>query len=227
MRINGIKEKFITGYAEDYDKYLAWVDTIENCIGSPLYHWTHLELQRFFGIDQLISAKNAATIWNLCNTMLKEDGFSARGFIRRSSVEVICTTDDPADSLEYHQQIAHDRSFDVKVLPTFRADRSLQLGTQPFALWLQKLGETENVTILSLATLQMVLSKRIKYFHEHGCCIADMSFETIDFIATPEDVASVIFIKGLSGDLLSAHELNQFKSNMLVFLAGISRRKNG
>jgi len=120
MRSNGIDEEYITGGAKDKDKFLKWAETVPYTIGNPLYHWTHLELQRFFGIDILLNKESAEAIWEKCNELLQKEEFTARELIKRSNVKVICTTDDPIDTLEYHKAIAKDTTFDVKVLPAFR-----------------------------------------------------------------------------------------------------------
>ena len=123
MRINGIDERYITGVADDKEKFMKWAETVPYCIGNPLYHWTHLELRRYFGIEELLSPETAESIWNKCNEMLSDDSFSARELIKRSNVKVLCTTDDPADTLEYHAKIARDKK-SHQVLPAFRPDKA-------------------------------------------------------------------------------------------------------
>ena len=125
MRSNGIDEKYITGDASDYEKFLAFVETIEYCFGNPLYHWSHLELKRFFGIDEVINRKNAEVIWNKANELLRTPEFTTKNLIKRANVTALCTTDDPIDSLEYHLEIAQDKEFGVKVLPTYRPDKAM------------------------------------------------------------------------------------------------------
>lgn len=218
MRINGIDEQLITGNGNDYDKFLAWTATVAGCVGNPLYHWTHLELRRFFGCNLLINPENADEIWNHCNERLAGADFSVRGLIRQANVEAICTTDDPTDSLEYHQAIARDPSFNVKILPTFRPDRSLQIGSPAFAEWLKKLAESENTTISNLESFQTALARRADFFNQTGCRVADISLESITFAETDEAQAGGIFACYLQGDNLSAADINQFKSYMLVFL---------
>ena len=142
MRTFGIDEKYITGDSSDYEKFLAWAKTVSHAIGNPLYHWTHLELKRYFGIEEVLNEKTAPSIWEKCNEMLQQDEFRVRGLIKRSNVKVICTTDDPVDSLEYHLALKEDKSFDVKVLPAFRPDKALGVNKDTFKEWF---GQLENV----------------------------------------------------------------------------------
>ena len=139
MRSYGIDEKYISGDGSDYEKFLAWAKTISVAIGNPLYHWTHLELKRFFGINEVLNEKTAPTVWEKVNKMLNSDGFKVRELIKKSNVKVICTTDDPVDSLEYHLAIKEDKSFDVKVLPAFRPDKALGINKETFKEWFNKL----------------------------------------------------------------------------------------
>ena len=128
MRSNGIEEAYITGDMPDFEKFKAWAGTLEKAIGNPLYHWSHLELRRYFCFTGHLKEENAKAVWELCNQKLRQDEMSARGLIRASHVTLLCTTDDPADSMIWHEKIAEDKSFPVKVLPTFRPDRALQIG---------------------------------------------------------------------------------------------------
>ena len=125
MRSNGVDEKYVTGDASDYDKFLAFVDTMEYAYGNPLFHWSHLELKRFFGIEEVLNRKNAEVIWNKANELLKTENFRAKALIKNANVKALCTTDDPIDTLEYHEIIAQDKEFGVKVLPTFRPDKAI------------------------------------------------------------------------------------------------------
>ena len=147
MRSNGVEERYITGKAADKEKFLKWAQTIPCCIGNPLYHWTHLELKRYFGIDKLFSPDTAEEIWEHCNEILASGQLSARDLIKRSNVKMICTTDDPADTLEYHRVIAADKSFDVKVFPAFRPDKAINIDKDGFLEYLSKLGKAVNISI--------------------------------------------------------------------------------
>ena len=127
MRSNGVDEKYITGDASDREKFQKWAETLEMAIGNPLYHWSHLELQRYFGYDGVLNGETAELVWRICNEKLAQDDMSARNLIRRSNVTLLCTTDDPIDSLEWHKKLAEDNSFDVQVLPAWRPDKAMYL----------------------------------------------------------------------------------------------------
>ena len=178
MRSNGIDEKYITGDASDYEKFYKFVETIEYCFGNPLYHWSHLELKRYFGIEEVINRKNAEIIWKKANECLKQDEFSTKNLIKNSNVVAVCTTDDPVDSLEYHLAISNDKEFEVKVLPTFRPDKAMQVeNTDEYLAWLDKLSEVTGLTINSFETLVTGLKARVKFFVENGCLVTDLSME--------------------------------------------------
>lgn len=163
MRANGIEEKYITGDATDKEKFLKWAETLPRCIGNPLYHWSHLELKRYFNIDSLLSPETAEEIWDKCNDLLQQDGFSARGFIERSNVKGLCTTDDPIDSLEYHRALKDD-GFATKVYPTFRPDRAFDLSKPGFVRWINKLMDITGIEIETFQDYQEALKYRIDFF---------------------------------------------------------------
>lgn len=219
MRSNGIYERYITGTAEDRDKFMKWAETMPYCIGNPLYHWTHLELQRYFGIEKTLSPETAEEIWNKCNEMLQTDDFTARSLIKRSNVKVICTTDDPADSLEYHAVILSDKSFDVKVLPTFRPDKAIYIERDGFIDWLKKLSVASGIEISSLDNLKQALLNRLDYFHNAGCRLSDHSLEPVVYDEAGEDYAEAIFKKAFAGRQLYAEEIRKYKTHILQFLA--------
>lgn len=226
MRCNGVAECYIMGDADDKEKFFKWAETMPYCIGNPMYHWAHLELKRYFGIDQLLSPLSAEEIWNHCNAMIRAPDFSARNLIRRSNVQVICTTDDPADSLVYHEQIAQDKTFDVKVLPAMRLDTSTQIDHENFPKWIEKLSEVSKVTIRNYDDFKDALTKRINYFHEIGCRISDLGFETITYLEVSESETGNVFTKAQTGGHLSFNEVNEFKSSMMVFFGREFARLN-
>ena len=163
MRSNGVEEKYITGDASDKEKFLKWAETMPSCIGNPLYHWTHLELKRFFGIDTILSPETAEEIWEKCNAQLQKEDFTARGLIKRSNVKAICTTDDPTDTLEHHKTLAQAADFDVKVVPAFRPDKSFNIEKPGFAEWVAKL---ETATGIKIETFEdMKLCIFLTYFN--------------------------------------------------------------
>ncbi len=218
MRVLGIEETYITGQADGKEKFLKWAETLPNCLGNPLYHWTHLELKRYFGIDQLLSGENAGEIWEKCNARLNADDMSARELVKRSNVEVICTTDDPADSLEYHQAIAKDSTFAVKVFPAMTVNRCYQINQAGFLDWLSQLDKISGIPINSLDSYKQALLDRIQHFDEMGCKLSDVGLETPGFDETADEEAAGIFLKVLEGKDVTAEETTQFTSNMILFL---------
>lgn len=218
MRSNGVEEKYITGDATDKDKFLKWAETISCCIGNPLYHWTHLELRRYFGIDKTLSPDTAEEIWNRCNEILASGQLSARDLIKRSNVEVICTTDDPVDTLEHHKAIAADPSFKTKVFPTFRPDKAINIDKDGFADYLNRLGKASNISIKSLADLKKALESRIHFFHETGCRISDHALDPVVYCDATEGEAAVILEKAISGQSLTEIEVKKYKTQILLFV---------
>lgn len=218
MRSNGVEENFITGEASDKEKFFKWAETMPACIGNPLYHWTHLELQRYFGIQTLLSPQTAEEIWQKCNEMLQSDEFSTQGLIKRSNVKAICTTDDPADSLEYHVAIAKDSNFGVKVLPAFRPDKAININRDGFADWLEKLSQASGLAIKSYEDLKSALTQKIDLFHQIGCRVSDHSLEQVVYCEGTENEASTILEKALSGSRLTETEVAKYKTQILLFL---------
>lgn len=219
MRTNGVEERFMTGDAPDKEKFYKWAETIENCIGNPLYHWTHLELKRYFNITKQLSRETADEIWDECNRLLKQEDFSARGLIKRSNVKVICTTDDPVDNLEYHQAIAADESFDIKVLPAFRPDKCFNIDKDTFPLWFEQLQNIVGKKICSFSEFTSALEERITFFHNNGCRISDHALEPPVFIKTDEEEIDRIFAQTLAKKSLSTTDVDKFKTAMMIFLA--------
>lgn len=218
IRSNGVDEKYITGDADPKDKFMKWAETVPYLIGNPLYHWTHLELKRYFGIDDLLSPETAEKIWDRCNELLKDDEFSARGIIKKSNVELICTTDDPTDSLEYHKAIREDESFSVKVLPAFRPDKALNVNNEGFRDYISSLEKAANQKISSVSDLKQALENRISYFDANGCCISDHSIEYAVFAEADEETVDKILKKALEGGKITQSEADQYRTHMLVFL---------
>ncbi len=207
MRTNGIDEEYITGDADDFEKFSAFARTLPLLIGNPIYHWTHLELKRYFDIDEPLTEKNAREVYDRCNALLATDAFSARALIKRSNVEVVCTTDDPADTLEYHEQL---RDFEVKVLPTFRPDKAVEIGKDTFIPYIEQIG------VKSYSELTEWLRKRIAYFNENGCRLSDHALEYVPFATGDPALA---FNKRLSGEALTEFEIDSFKTGILKVCA--------
>jgi glucuronate isomerase len=216
MRTNGVDEKFITGDASDKEKFLAWAKTVPDTVRNPLYHWTHLELKNPFGITgKLLNENTAEEIWTRCNELLAKDEFSARGLIRQFNVEVICTTDDPVDSLEHHKKIKADK-FETKVLPAFRPDKGMSPeNKEVFFAWFEKLQEVTGINIGSFEQYIEALRKRHDYFHENGSRLSDHGLETAyaEEYSSPE--IKLIFEKILLKKDPDNSELLKFKSAMM------------
>jgi glucuronate isomerase len=218
MRSNGIEERYITGDADDKEKFLKWAETMPYCMGNPLYHWTHLELKRFFGIETILSPETAEEIWGKCNELLQKDEFTARGLIKSSNVKAICTTDDPVDTLEYHTAIAQDNTFDVKVLPAFRPDKCINLEKDGFAAYILKLGQAAGLEIKSFFDLKSAISKRIEFFHSMGCRLSDHGLDQVPYKDGSDMDTDGIFKRALQGKEISVTEMELYKSQLLVFL---------
>jgi glucuronate isomerase len=221
MRANGVEERFVTGGegVDDYSRFLAYARTMPMLIGNPLYHWSHLELRRFFGVEEIINERNAPAIWEKVNAKLNGDGFAARDFIVKSNVQVIGTTDDPTDSLEYHRKLREDRGFDVRVLPSFRPDKALELNRETFRPWLGKLEEAAGIPIRDYGDLKAALENRVDFFHQVGCRISDHALDYVPFAECTEAEAAAIFARARQGETVSLEEERKYKTDLLVFLA--------
>ncbi|MBD1382535.1 glucuronate isomerase [Metabacillus arenae] len=221
MRSNGVDEEYITGNASDYEKFLAWAKTVPKTIGNPLYNWTHLELQRFFGVYDVLNEHTAPAIWGKVNALLNKEGYAARDLISRSNVKVICTTDDPVDSLEYHQKIKNVKDFEVQVFPSFRPDKGLEINRQGFLQWVEKLGAAANLPVNNYEGFLMALSSRVEFFHSHGGRVSDHAIDTMMFAEATKEEASEIFSKALNGEKVTLEEEKKYKSFTLKFLGGM------
>ncbi|MBN7576712.1 MULTISPECIES: glucuronate isomerase [Clostridium] len=216
MRSNGMDEKCITGDGSDYDKFLAWSQTIPMAIGNPLYHWTHLELQRFFGIYEPLDEDTAPEIWKRTNELLNGEGFNVRDLIIKSNVETICTTDDPIDTLEYHIKIKEDTSFNVNVLPTLRPDKGIEINLDGFVSWVKALEKVSEISIDNYDEFLKALDSRIRFFHSVGCRIADHGIDGVVVYAdASKEEAAAIFAKVLDGKTISTDEEKKYKTYTL------------
>lgn len=221
MRCNGIPESRITGGkdTDPYDTFLAFAETLQRCIGNPLYHWAHLELQRYFGLSTPLTPETAPEIYARCNMMLADSRMSVRGLIRQSRVEVLCSTDDPVDDLADHHAIAADETCDFKVLPTFRPDRAMNINLPGFPAYLEALSEAEGVPIHSYEDFQKVLTLRMEYFGVAGCKVSDHALDyPVCALASKEEI-NQIFQKAKCGEPLTGLEVDQFKTAFLTFVA--------
>jgi glucuronate isomerase len=218
MRAYGIDEYYITGDAPDKIKFDKWAETLSKCIGNPLYHWSHLELQRYFGYYGVLNKKTADEVWNLCNAKLADTSMSVRNLIKNSNVTHICTTDDPIDSLEWHDRIAEDPTFEVKVLPAWRPDKAMNLDKADYLQYIGKLSEVTGVIIDSFQTLQMALRDRITYFHERNCRVSDHALDYIMYAPASDETIKEIFQKRLNNIPLNIQEILQFKTAFLLYM---------
>lgn len=226
MRSNGVDERYITGDADDKEKFMKWAETIDECYGNPLFHWTHLELKRFFGIDLVLSKETAEEVWNLTNEKLATDKFTARELIKMSNVKTLCTTDDPIDSLEYHIALKEDKSFDIVVNPAFRPDKGIRIEKDEFIPWFNRLEEIYGEKINSIDKYTSALESRIEFFHQVGCRISDHALDPVVFEKGTKEEVNAILLKKLAGEELTEKEVKQFKTYVMIFLGKeYSKRK--
>lgn len=218
MRANGVDEKYITGDASDYDKFIEWSKTLAVSIGNPLYHWSHLELKVYFDIHDPVTEANAPVIWEKVNAQLNSEGFGARDLIRKSNVKAICTTDDPVDSLEYHIKLKESTDFETVVLPSFRPDKGLNLNHDGFVQWVQKLEQASGQKIEDYDQFLTALESRVRFFHSVGGRVSDHALDYVPYAETTQDEAGHIFSKSLLGTKVSLEEEKKYKTFTLIFL---------
>ena len=216
MRSNGVDEKYITGDATDREKFQKWAETLEKLIGNPLYHWSHLELKRYFGYEGYLNGETAEEVWNLCNEKLAQDDMTVRNIIKKSNVKLICTTDDPIDTLEYHEKLAKDDTFDVKVLPAWRPDKAMNLEKPEYLDYLKKLSEVSGIEVKSFKTLIEALVKRMDYFQERGCSVSDHALEYVMYAPASEEEIEAIYSKRLAGGEITKEEERKVKTAFIL-----------
>ncbi|MFB3130970.1 MAG: glucuronate isomerase, partial [Rhodothermales bacterium] len=225
MRVNGVPERYCTGEASPWEKFEKWAETVPYTMMNPLYHWTHMELKRPFGINNILKPETARAIYDACNEMLHTPAFSTRGLLRQMNVEVVCTTDDPADSLAHHQKIKDD-GFEVLVLPAFRADNASAIEEpERYNAYLDRLGTAADVDINSPETLLESLQRRHDFFAERGCRLSDHGEERLyadDYTATQ---IRATFDKVRGGAVPMPEEIGRFKAWMLYELALMDHAK--
>lgn len=225
MRSNGVAERFCTGDAEPFAKFQAWAATVPHTLRNPLYHWTHLELKRYFGIDELLDEASAARIWSQANEQLASPELTAQGILKKFQVTTVCTTDDPTDDLKHHRAIAAS-GLAVSVHPAFRPDQAIALG-QPgrFNAWVERLAAASNVDIADFASFQRALQQRHDYFHAHGCRLSDHGLEQCPADFCTEKEASAIFARARAGADVSPEERTRFTGCMMLFLGRLDAEK--
>ncbi|WP_221568511.1 glucuronate isomerase [Alkalihalobacillus sp. TS-13] len=225
LRADGVDERFIMGNSTVKEKYMAWVKTVQNSIGNPLYTWTHMELLRYFQIDELLNEDNAESVWNKANEMLQNENMSVRNLLLQSKVEYVATTDDPTDDLSHHSDLQNE-DFAVKVAPTFRPDQALNVDTEGFITWLTKLGATVGKEIEDYSTFLSALSDRVDHFHEHGCKASDHGINLMYYERASDKELELIFKKRLNRQFLTEKEIRQFKTETLYYLGTLYHKKN-
>jgi len=218
MRSRGVDEYYITGGASDWEKFEKWAETLSKAIGNPLYHWSHLELQRYFGYYGVLNKNTAKEVWEICNKKLADPSMSARNIIKKSNVTHICTTDDPVDSLEWHEQIEKDPTFDVKVYPAWRPDKAMNLEKPEYLDYLGTLSQVSGVKIDSFEALKKAIVNRLEFFHERKCRISDHGLDYIMYAPASEETVETIFQKRLQNQPLSQLEMIQFKTAFMLFV---------
>jgi glucuronate isomerase len=219
MRTNGINERYITGEASDEEKFMKWAETVPYTMRNPLYHWTHLELLRYFGIDILLNLQTAPEIYAECNRQLQQAQNTTQGLLRRMNVKFVGTTDDPVDSLEYHQQIKGKAVFGGEMRPTFRPDKALAIeNNETYLAYLAQLGRVSGLKILQLDDLKEALLRRYKFFVEMGCLASDHGLEQIYAEDFTEQELEHIFNKYIDSQTLTKNETLKFKSGLLHWI---------
>lgn len=216
MRSNGVEEIYITGGASDREKFQKWAETLEMAIGNPLYHWSHLELQRYFGYEGVLNGDTAEEVWHLCNEKLSQPDMTTRNIIKRSNVKLLCTTDDPVDSLEWHKKIREDAAFEVQVLPTWRPDKAMHLEKEDYTNYMLNLSEASGVQIDSYGSLLEALYKRMDWFAENGCRISDHGLEYVAYMTASEKEIEAIFTKRMNGKQVSKEEKMKFQTAFMI-----------
>ena len=244
MRAAGVPENLITGHINkaglvksdeerggkeavqkaDYDRYLAFVKTLQGCVGNPLYHWSHLELQRYFGITEAVTLENAKEVWDKCNALLAKPDFAPRGLLTKLNVKALCTTDDPLDDLAWHKKLAGEWKA-VKVLPSFRPDLAINAESPDYPPYITKLQEVTGVKIKTIKDMLQAFALRMDYFKSLGSLVSDHSLENDFYLPATEDEANYIFAKAWLGKKLSHDELAQYKGYVLIELGKLYAQK--
>jgi glucuronate isomerase len=226
MRSCGVDEKYITGDASDKEKFLKWAEVLGKAIGNPLFHWSHLELKKYFGYNGVLNKKTAEEVWELCNKKLAEPSMTVRNIIKQSNVTLICTTDDPVDSLEWHKKLAEDKSFDVQVLPAWRPDKAMNIEKVTYLDYMAQLEAAAGMKIAAFADLKKALCNRMDFFASMGCNVSDHALEYVMYAPATDDEIEAIFAKRLAGNGVSREEELKFKTAFMIFVGNEYARRN-
>ena len=241
MRFHGVEEKYITGDASDREKFQAFAETLPKAIGNPLYHWSHLELSRYFGYDGVLNGSTAEEVWEICNKKIAAPEMSARNLMRQSNVKVICTTDDPVDDLRWHKMIRDDETFDIQVLPSWRPDKALAVGQTDFNEYIAKLSEVSGIDVNSYASWKEAMVRRLDFFVSMGCKVTDHGMLFVPYRPISDEKADRILKKAIRKQPVTEEEAWQFMTVGLLFLGqqyasrgltmqlhfGVTRNNNG
>ncbi len=219
MRSNGVDEEYITGSAPEREKFQKFAEALPRAIGNPMYHWCHLELQRYFDYYGVLNGDTAEEVWNLALEKLKQPDMGVRGLIEKSNVSFVGTTDDPVDSLQWHKLLKEDASFKTVVAPSFRPDKAVNLEKADFVDYIQKLSDVSGVTICDIASLKQALSMRIEHFHAHGCKASDHGLDHAVYLEGTEEEANDALKAALSGQPVTPEQIEKYKTNLLLFFA--------
>lgn len=227
MRANGVPEELITGDGDEYEKFLAWADTIEKSYGNPLYEWTHLELKRFFHIDDVFTRESAPAIWKKANELLQTEAFKPRNLIKNMNVKAVCTTDDPASDLHYHKLLKKDEAENgFKTLPAMRPDSLIQIENNGFGDYLKQLSDVSGVKISSFKDIIAALEQRFEFFNEMGGRLSDHSLLTYHFAEATDAQLDAIVKKGVNNEELTPEEHDQYLTMLLENLMHLNTKFN-
>lgn len=226
MRACGVDESYVTGNAPDREKFKKYAESLAKSIGNPLYHWSHLELQRYFGISTPLNAESADAVYDRCNEILAQDDMSVRNIIRKSNVKVICTTDDPADSLEWHRKIAADETIDFKVYPAWRPDKAMNIEKETFLPYIETLSKAAGMTISTYDELIEALKKRMEFFASMGCSVSDHGIDYVAYDPADPDEIRAVLAKRLNGEELTASEVSKYKSAFMLEMGRAYAKRN-
>ena len=217
MRAHGIDERFITGEANDWEKFEKWAETVPYTIRNPLYHWTHLELMRYFNVDELLTKENSREIYEECNRQLNSNENRVLGLLKKMNVETVCTTDDPVDDLQYHKDFA-EQNIGIQMRPAFRPDKAILIEQPHFVAYIDELSQVSGVEITDWPSLLTALEKRMDFFHSSGCRLSDHGLEQIQAVDFNEKEINEIFVKRLSNQNITGVAAAQFQTALLIFL---------
>lgn len=218
MRSCGVEERYCTGDATDREKFQKFACSLQYCIGNPLYHWAHIELQRYFGIDTPLNAKTADEIFDKANEAIRNGDFRPQSLIMKSNVKVVCTTDDPVDDLKYHKLLKEVQSFDCRVLPSFRPDRALNAHLDGFSDYIKSLSKAADVEINSYKDVISALLKRADYFDSVGCKVSDQAFDYPPYSVASDDEIDEIFCRAMNGEKITPDECDKYRTPILLAL---------